>query len=108
MRNNAPTNNVTPITSARKAKPKSGYKRLSLNKHDKLDDALKAARDEVERIKRIVARHSDQGDTTVAKLDRFWEQFEAVRWDLIERGGRDHSKKDQVMHSARKYDGGAS
>ena len=105
MRNLTNTNNVTSITSARKAKPKSGYKRLSLNKHDKLDDALKAARDEIERIKRIVARHSDHGDATVARLDRFWEQFEAVRWDLMQRCERDHSKKDQVMHSARKYQG---
>ena len=98
-------NNITPIAAARKNRRKTGYKRLSLNKHDKLDDALKAARNEIERIKRIVARHSDQGDATVAKLDRFWEQFEAVRWDLMQRCERDHSKKDQVMHFARKYQG---
>ena len=78
-------NNVTHISAARSAKSKPGYKRLSLNKHDKLDDALKSARNEIERIKRIVARHSDHGDAIVAKLDRFWEQFEAVRWDLMQR-----------------------
>ena len=105
MNSIANVNNITLITAGRKAKPKTGYKRLSLNKHDKLDDALKTARDEIERIKRIVARHSDQGDATVAKLDRFWGQFEAIRRDLIERCVRDHSKKDQVMHSARKYQG---
>lgn len=97
-------NNVTPITAgARKAKPKTGYKRLSLNKHDKLDDALKATRNEIERIKRIVARHSDKGDATVIKLDRFWQQFEAVRWDLMQRCDRDHSKKERIMHYARKF-----
>ena len=105
MRNQTDAGNVTPISAARK--PKSGYKRLSLNKHDKLDDALKAARNEVERIKRVVARHSDQGDTTVAKLDRFWEQFEAIRWDLIERCGRDHSRKEQALHAARQIPGDA-
>ncbi len=98
-------NNVTHISAAQKAKSKTGYKRLSINKHDKLDDALKAARNEIERIKRIVARHSDQGDATVAKLDRFWGQFEAMRRDLIERCGRDHSKKDRLIHSVRKYQG---
>ena len=36
-------NNVTHISAAQKIKRKTGYKRLSLNKHDKLDDALKAA-----------------------------------------------------------------
>ena len=105
MRDKAITSNVTPITAARKSKPKTGYKRLSLNKYDKLDDRLKAARNEIELIKRIMVRHSDPGDPIVEKLDRFWEQYEAIRWDLIQRCGRDHCKKDQVMHSARKYPG---
>lgn len=95
-------NNVTPIAAARKCRRKTGYKRLSLNKHDKLDDALKAARNEIERIKRIVARHSDHDDATVIKLDRFWNQFEAVRWDLAKRSMRDYSKKQHAMHLARK------
>ena len=95
-------NNVTPITTARKTRRKIGYKRLSLNKHDKLDDALKAARNEAERIKRIVVRHSDPGDPIVEKLERFWEQYEAIRWALYERRSRDYSKKEQVLHYARK------
>lgn len=107
MKSIANPNNVTSISAARKAKPTTGYKRLPLNKHDKLDDALKAARNEVERIKRIVARHSDERDATVAKLDLFWRQFEAVRGDLAHRSMRDYSKKEQVMHYARKLPGDA-
>ena len=95
-------NNVTPIASARKNKRKTGYKRLSLNKHDKLDDALKAARNEAERIKRIVARHSDPDDPIVEKLERFWQQYEAIRWALSERCSRDYSMKQQALHCARK------
>ena len=102
MNSIANVNNITLITAGRKAKPKTGYKRLSLNKHDKLDDALKAARNEIERIKRIVVRHSDQGDVTVAKLDLFWNQFESVRWDLAKRSMRDYSPRQQATHCAKK------
>ncbi len=101
MTNLANVNNVTLLTAARKAKRNTGYKRLSLNKYDKLDDALKATRNEIERIKRIVARHSDHGDATVQKLDRFWNQVEAVRWDLAQRKMRDYSKNQLAMHYAR-------
>ncbi len=102
MRDKTITNNVTPITAARKSKPKTGYKRLSLNKYDKLDDALKAARNEADRIKRIVARHSGPGGPIVEKLECFWEQYEAIRWALYERRSRDYSKKEQALHYARK------
>ena len=102
MKSIANLNNVTPIAAARKNRRKAGYKRLSLNKHDKLDDALKAARNEAERIKRIVARHSDPGDPIVARLDRFWGQYEAIRWDLTLRCNGDYSQKEQALHCARK------
>ncbi len=101
MKSIANQNNVTSIATARRAKRKTGYKRLSLNKHDKLDDALKAARNEAERIKRIIIRHSDPGDSTVEKLERFWNQYESLRGDLAQRRGRDYSQKEQVMHMAR-------
>lgn len=94
--------NVTPVVAARNNERKTSYKRLSLNKYDKLDSDLKAARNEIERIKRIVARHSDPGDATVEKLERFWYQFEAIRGDLIGRCEHDDSMGMCVKHYARK------
>lgn len=67
---------------------------LTLSQYDKIDAALKQARNDVDRLRKIVARRSDPDDLTLMMLADFWDQFEMSRYALAKRREREYSIKE--------------
>lgn len=75
----------------------SKHKPLTLNQHEKISAILKQARNDVERVRKIVARRSDLDDIELRMLEDFWNQFESTRWKLSQRMAREHSRREIVI-----------
>ena len=73
------------------------HRPLTLNQHEKICAILKQARNDVERVRKIVARRSDPDDIELRMLEDFWNRFEATRWKLSQRMTREHTRRDIVL-----------
>lgn len=76
----------------------SKHRPFTLNQHDTMRATIKHCRNEIEKVKRKVARRSNPDDPTLQKLERMWYLFEDISWDLSQRRGREHSEKEFLAH----------